>query len=80
VRGPALRRGDIVVRNKMPLHRTLAVREVLEGPGVSVPTFPITAEIDGGAPRWAVVVHIRATHAACPRHSDTRLQYEDAAA
>src|SRR6202046_3860603 len=36
---PTLRRGDIVVMDNVPLHRTQAVREALERLGVSVPTF-----------------------------------------
>jgi transposase len=40
VLGPTLRRGDIVVMDNVPLHRTQAVREALEKLGVSVPTFP----------------------------------------
>ena len=40
VLGPTLRRGDIVVMDNVPLHRTQAVREALERLGVSVPTFP----------------------------------------
>jgi transposase len=40
VLGPTLRRGDIVVMDNAPLHRTQAVREVLEKLGVSVPAFP----------------------------------------
>ena len=39
VLGPTLRRGDIVVMDNVPLHRTQAVREALEKLGVSVPTF-----------------------------------------
>jgi len=40
VLGPTLRRGDIVVMDNVPLHRTKAVREALEKFGVSVPEFP----------------------------------------
>jgi transposase len=40
VLGPTLRRGDIVVMDNVPLHRTQAVREALEKLGVSVPRFP----------------------------------------
>jgi transposase len=40
VLGPTLRRGDIVVMDNVPLHRTQAVREALEKLGVSVPEFP----------------------------------------
>src|SRR5512143_2413189 len=40
VLGPTLRRGDIVVMDNVPLHRTQAVREALEKLGVSVPAFP----------------------------------------
>lgn len=40
VLGPTLKRGDIVVMDNVPLHRTRGVREVLEGLGVSVPEFP----------------------------------------
>jgi transposase len=40
VLGPTLRRGDIVVMDNVPLHRTQAVREALQKLGVSVPTFP----------------------------------------
>ena len=40
VLGPTLRRGDIVVMDNVPLHRTQAVREALERLGVSVPTSP----------------------------------------
>ena len=40
VLGSTLRRGDIVVMDNVPLHRTQAVREALERLGVSVPTFP----------------------------------------
>ena len=40
VLGPTLRRGDIVVKDNVPLHRTQAVRKALEKLGVSVPTFP----------------------------------------
>src|SRR5512143_1679278 len=38
--GPTLRRGNIVVMDNVPLHRTQAVRKALEKLGVSVPTFP----------------------------------------
>jgi transposase len=37
---PTLKRGDIVVMDNVPLHRTRGVREVLEALGVSVPEFP----------------------------------------
>ena len=40
VLGPTLRRGDIVVMDNVPLHRTQAVREALQKLGVSVPPFP----------------------------------------
>jgi transposase len=40
VLGPTLRRGDIVVMDNVPLHRTRAVREALEKLDVSVPEFP----------------------------------------
>ena len=40
VLGPTLRRGDIVVMDNVPLHRTQAVREALGKLGVSVPEFP----------------------------------------
>ena len=40
VLGPTLRRGDIVVMDNVPLHRTQAVREALGKLGVLVPEFP----------------------------------------
>lgn len=40
VLGPTLRRGDIVVMDNVPLHRTRGVREALEELGVTVPDFP----------------------------------------
>ena len=40
VLGPTLKRGDIVVMDNVPLHRTSGVREALEGFGVTVPDFP----------------------------------------
>jgi hypothetical protein len=42
VLGPTLRRGDIVVMDNVPLHRTRPVRETLEQLGVSVPEVPPT--------------------------------------
>jgi hypothetical protein len=35
-----LKRGDIVVMDDVPLHRTRGVREALEAHGVTVPEFP----------------------------------------
>jgi len=40
VLGLRLRRGDIVVMDNVPLHRTQAAREALQKQGMSVPTFP----------------------------------------
>jgi transposase len=40
VLGPTLKRGDIVVMDNVPLHRTQAGREALEQLGASVPDFP----------------------------------------
>lgn len=40
VLAPTLKRGDIVVMDNAPLHRTRAVRETLERLGVTVPEFP----------------------------------------
>jgi transposase len=40
VLGPTLKRGDIVVMDNVPLHRTRGVREALETLGVTVPEFP----------------------------------------
>ena len=40
VLGPTLRRGDIVVMDNVPLHRTRGVREALEELSVTVPDFP----------------------------------------
>lgn len=40
VLGPTLKRGDIVVMDNVPLHRTRGVREALETFGVTVPDFP----------------------------------------
>ena len=40
VLGPTLKRGDIVVMDNVPLHRTRGVREALEELGVTVPDFP----------------------------------------
>jgi transposase len=40
VLGPTLKRGDIVVMDNVPLHRTCGVREALEKFGVTVPNFP----------------------------------------
>lgn len=40
VLGPTLRRGDIVVMDNVPLHKTRSVREALEAFGVTVPEFP----------------------------------------
>jgi hypothetical protein len=40
VPAPAVKRGDIVVMDNVPLHRTCGVREALEGLGVTVPEFP----------------------------------------
>jgi transposase len=40
VLGPTLKRGDIVVMDNVPLHRTRGVREALERFGVTVPDFP----------------------------------------
>jgi transposase len=40
VLGPTLRRGDIVVMDNVPLHRTHGVREALEKLGATVPDFP----------------------------------------
>ena len=40
VLAPTLKRGDIVVMDNVPLHRTQGVREALDGLGVSVPEFP----------------------------------------
>ena len=40
VLGPTLQRGDIVVMDNVPLHRTRGVREALESLGVAVPEFP----------------------------------------
>ena len=40
VLGPTLKRGDIVVMDNVPLHRTRGVREALERSGVTVPEFP----------------------------------------
>lgn len=40
VLGPTLKRGDIVVMDNVPLHRTRGVQEALEELGVTVPDFP----------------------------------------
>jgi transposase len=40
VLAPTLKRGDIVVMDNVPLHRTRGVREALAGLGVTVPEFP----------------------------------------
>jgi transposase len=40
VLAPTLKRGDIVVMDNVPLHRTRGVREALEGLGVTAPEFP----------------------------------------
>jgi transposase len=40
VLAPTLRRGDIVVMDNVPLHRTRAVREALQKLGATVPEFP----------------------------------------
>lgn len=40
VLGPTLRRGDIVVMDNVPLHKTRRVRDALETFGVTVPEFP----------------------------------------
>jgi hypothetical protein len=40
VLAPTLKRGNIVVMDNVPLHRTRGVREALEGLGVMVPEFP----------------------------------------
>ena len=40
VLGPTLKRGDILVMDNVPLHRTHGVREALEALGVIVPDFP----------------------------------------
>ena len=41
--GPTLRRGDILVMDNVPLHRTQLVREALERLGVLVPMFPASS-------------------------------------
>ena len=40
VLAPSLKRGDIVVMDNVPLHRTRGVSEALEALGVTVPEFP----------------------------------------